>query len=221
MMRKILTNFLYLFGLPKSIYVCLRLCRLKDAIRLPIIVSHKTKLDDLSGSVSFGKIKPGIVRIGFGSVETFDFSYQRTILHVSGHIHFNGKSKIGKSSRISVAGELVLGENFHISAGGTIISRKKITIGKNTLMAWDSLITDADHHHILDQEGRITNPPAEVSIGNQVWIGARSMILKGAEIANGSIIGAQSLVSGKFREDRCLIAGNPARKLKKDVYWQE
>ena len=220
-MRKILTNFLYLVGLPKSIYVCLRLCRLRDALFLPIIVSHNTKLDNLSGSVSFGKLKSGIIRIGFGSVETFDFSYQRTILHISGHIHFHGKAKIGKSSKISVAGKLVLGENFHISAGGTIISRKKITIGKDTLMAWDSLITDADHHHILDQEGRIANPPAEVSIGNQVWIGARSMILKGAEIANGSVIGAQSLVSGKFIENNCLIAGNPARQMKKNVYWRE
>ncbi|MBM7456315.1 acetyltransferase-like isoleucine patch superfamily enzyme [Oceanisphaera litoralis] len=220
-MRKILTNCLYLLGLPKSIYVCLRLCRLKDALLLPIIVSHKTKLNDLSGRVSFGRIKPGIVRVGFGSVETFDLSYQRTILHISGHIYFHGKSKIGKSSRISVAGELVLGENFHISAGGTIISRKKITIGKDTLMAWDSLITDADHHHILDKKGHIINKPQEVNIGDHVWIGARAMILKGVSVPDNCVVGAQSLVTRTFNETNCIIAGNPAKAIKKDINWQE
>jgi acetyltransferase-like isoleucine patch superfamily enzyme len=220
-MRKIFINFLYFLGLPKSIYVCLRLCRLRDALRLPIIVSHKTKLDNLSGRVSFGKIKPGIIRIGFGSVETFDFSYQRTILHISGHIHFHGKSKIGKSSRISVAGELDLGENFHISAGGTIISRKKITIGKDTLMAWDSLITDADHHHILDKKGHTVNKPQEVNIGHHVWIGGRAMILKGVSVPDNCVVGAQSLVTHTFNENNCIIAGNPAKVIKNSINWKE
>lgn len=220
-MKKLFRNLLYLFGLPKSVYVCFRLCSFKDAIKLPILVSHKTKLDNLSGRASFTKPKTAGVRIGFGGVETFDFSYQRTILHIIGNIHFEGKTKIGKGSKISVEGELTLGENFHISAGGTILSRKKIIIGKNCLMAWDSLITDADHHHILSQNGDIINPASSVRIGDHVWIGARTMILKGCEIANDSVIGAQSLVTGRFTENNLLIAGNPAKIVKKNVFWKE
>lgn len=194
---------------------------MKDALKLPIVVSHKTKLSSLSGNVTFDKPKIGSVRVGFGSVETFDFTYQRTILHITGHIHFHGKTKIGKGSRLSVKGELTLGENFHISAGGTLICRKAIYIGKNGLMAWDSLITDADHHHLLNQNGDITNPASVVSIGDHVWIGARAMILKGSRIPDDCVIGAQSLVAGSFSENKVLIAGNPAKVVKKDILWKE
>lgn len=220
-MKKFLRNTLYLFGLPKSLYVCLRLCSFPDALKLPILVSHKTKLGSLSGRVSFSKPKTGGVRIGFGSVETFDFAYQRTILHITGYIHFHGKAKIGKGSKISVEGELTLGENFHISAGGTLLCRKEINIGNNALMAWDSLITDADHHHLLNQHGDIINPASTVKIGNHVWIGARTMILKGSEVGDDCVIGAQSLVTGSFTENRVLIAGNPAKIVKNNIFWKE
>ncbi|ART80332.1 acyltransferase [Oceanisphaera avium] len=220
-MSKIIINFRYLLGLPKSIYVCLRLCSFIDAVRLPIIVSHKTKLQNLSGKVTLDKVKTGIVRIGFGSVETYDFSYQRTILSITGHVHFNGKAKIGFGSRLSINGLLTLGENFQISAASTIISRHNISIGKDSLIAWECLLTDADHHHILDKEGNIINQPKGIIIGEHVWVCARSTILKGSEIAANCIIGAQSLVSGKFKEEGSLIAGNPASKIKEKIIWKE
>jgi|GEM_PF-6888513 len=50
--------FLYLLGVPKSLIVNFRLCSFKDAIKLPIVVSSKTRLSALSGSVSFSKIRP-------------------------------------------------------------------------------------------------------------------------------------------------------------------
>lgn len=220
-MKKIIINIRYLLGIPKSIYVCLKLCTLRDALRLPIIVSHKTKLTNLNGKVTLGRVKTGIIRIGFGSVETYDFSHQRTILSIPGHIHFDGKAKIGFGSRVSVSGFLHLGNNFHISAASTIISRKKITIGQDSLIAWECLITDADHHHITDSLGNIVNAPEEIYIGNHVWICARSTILKGSSVADNCIIGAQSLVSGVFLEKNNLIAGNPARKIKEGVNWKE
>lgn len=220
-MKKFLINFRYLLGLPKSIYVCLRLCTLKDAIRLPIIVSHKTKIQSLRGRVTLDRVKLGIVRIGFGSVETYDFSYQRTIINITGRIHFEGKAKIGLGSRLSIDGLLTLGENFHISAASTIISRHNISIGKNSLIAWECLLTDADHHHFIDMQGNILNKPECIDIGEHVWICARSTILKGSKIAMGSVVGAKSLVSGKFTEPRSLIAGNPAKVIKNEISWKE
>lgn len=219
--RKTIINIRYLLGIPKSIYVCLRLCPLRDALRLPIIVSHKTKLANLSGKITLGRVKTGIVRIGFGSVETYDFSYQRTILNINGHIHFDGKAKIGLGSKLSINGALYIGDNFHISAASTIISRKKITIGKNSLIAWECLLSDADHHHIIDELNNIINKPKEINIGNHVWICARSTILKGSNIADNCVIGAQSLLSGDFKEKNTLIAGNPAKIIKENINWKE
>ena len=220
-MKKIITNFRYLLGLPKSIYVCLRLCTLRDALCLPIVVSHKTKLTNLKGKVTLGRVKTGIIRIGFGSVETYDFTHQRTILSIPGHIHFDGKAKIGLGSRLSVSGLLHVGKNFHVSAASTIIVRNKIKIGQDSLIAWECLLTDADHHHIVNEFGNTLNHPEEINIGNHVWICARSTVLKGSTVASNCIIGAQSLVSGKFLEKNNLIAGNPARKIKEGVNWKE
>lgn len=220
-MKKIILNFRYLLGLPKSIYVCFRLCSFRDALFLPIVVSHKTKLTDLSGQVTLGKVKTGIIRIGFGSVETYDFTYQKTILSITGHIYFEGKAKIGFGSKLSVSGNLHLGENFHISAASTIIARKNIIIGKNSLIAWECLLTDADHHHIIDNFGNIVNEPKDIKIGEHVWICARTMILKDTVIADNCIVGAQSLVSGNFLEENILIAGNPAKAIKKNMHWKE
>lgn len=220
-MSKLVINFRYLLGLPKSIYFCLRVCSLKDAIRLPIIVSHKTKLQDLSGKITLDRARLGIVRIGFGSVETYDFTYQRTLINISGKIHFKGKAKIGLGSKLSINGLLTLGDNFQISAASTIICRHNILIEKNSLIAWECLITDADHHHIVNEQGKIINKPESIKIGEHVWICARTTILKGSEIADDCVIGAQSLVSGKFKIKASLIAGNPAKKIKENIIWKE
>ena len=54
----------YVVGLPKSIYVNFRLCKFSDAIKLPIIVSSRTKLYSLTGGVSFDKIKQDVFALG-------------------------------------------------------------------------------------------------------------------------------------------------------------
>ena len=55
----------YVSGIPKSIYVNFRVLPFEQAIYLPIMVSRKTKLQSLSGKVTLGKVKTGIIRIGF------------------------------------------------------------------------------------------------------------------------------------------------------------
>jgi len=210
----------YIGGLPKSIYVNFRLLPFIQAIKLPIIVSRKTLLSSLSGKVTLNKVKTGIIRIGFGNVDLLDYKYQRTILHISGHVHFNGKCKIGLGSRFMVYGNLTAGEGFLLSGNGTILCNHKITIGKNSSMAWESIIMDTDEHPIYDKEKNTINPDKEIYIGDNVWIGARSMLLKGSSVSHGCIVGANSLLTKKFDIEKAIIAGNPAKILKEDVTWR-
>ena len=56
--------------------------------------------------------------------------------------------------------------------------------------------------------------PKEVVIEDNVWIGEKSIILKGTKIGKNSIIGAGSVVSGEIPEN-VVYAGNPAREVKK------
>jgi len=63
------------------------------------------------------------------------------------------------------------------------------------------------------------NEHAPIKIGNKVWIGCRTTILKGTAIADGCIVGANSFVSKNFNQKNCMIAGNPARIVKENVKW--
>ena len=156
---KINNTLKYIRGIPKSIYVNFRLLDFNDAIKLPIIVSSKTKLSSLQGEVRLLNNRTGIVRIGFGNVNTVDYSYERTILHIDGIIYFNGKCKIGRGSKIEVGKNAILniGESFIASAKSTIICHKKITIGSDSMFAWDTLIMDTDYHNIYNFNDEVIN----------------------------------------------------------------
>ncbi len=216
---KIVKLVRYAGGLPKSIYVNFRLLPFNEAIRLPIIVSRKTKLRSLSGNVHLSKVKTGIVRIGFGGTDMMDYTYQRTILKITGDIYFQGKTKIGVGARIMVSGTLRVGTHFDITGDTTIICAKEIEIGNHTMIAWQSIIMDTDQHAIYDNQQHIINQDKKITIGNNVWIGAKSFILKGSNIADGCIIGANTTITKPFITKNSIIAGNPAKILKENISW--
>jgi len=211
----------YLAGLPKSIYVNFRLLPFKDALKLPIIVSRKTKLSCLNGKVLLHKNRTGIVRIGFGNVRLVDFAYERTILHIEGSIEFKGKCKIGKASKIEVGknGHLKIGENFLISAKSRIICHKQISIGKDCVFAWDSLIMDTDYHYIYDHNANMINADKAIHIGEKVWLGTRCTVLKGATIPDKCIVAANALTAKAYHTENSILAGNPAKEVKENVSW--
>ena len=122
-----------------------------------------------------------------------------------------------------------------------ITSRYQIEIGKRFLSSWNVFIQDFDPHPVnrvhrarqvlfmtanfqpcfcavpkvpdLDRE-EWCYPGAPVVIGDDVWVGANSTILKGAKIGSGSIVATGSVVlKGEYPENS-LIAGNPAKVIK-------
>jgi len=222
-LNKIINNLRYIGGLPKSIYVNLRVLPIKQAIKLPIIVSSKTQLRSLSGKIELAKVKTGVIRIGFGSIQLVDYSCDRTILNIDGKIVFKGKAKIGMGSKIEVAssGILEFGENFINSATTKIICHKHITIGKDCLFGWDSLVMDTDYHTVCDFQNKKLNEDKAIVIGNKVWIGAKSSILKGSNIPYGSVIAFNTVLYSQFYDKNVILGGNPVRVIKKNIMWYE
>lgn len=118
-----------------------------------------------------------------------------------------------------------IGDNVGIS-GATIYARKGIYIGENTCVGGNCKILDNDFHPIDAEERlRLLNdvhggdaadliPTREIHIGKNCFLGCNSIILKGTVLGDGCVVGAGAVVSGKF-EDNCVIAGNPARVIKK------
>ncbi len=218
---KLINIIRYIGAIPRSYYINFRLLPFKQAIKLPILVSRKTIVSSLKGHVTLKKYKTGSIRLGFGSIRSIDYYYQRSILHIEGEITFDGKCKLGRAFKVIVQpnAHLHLGQNFSISGNASILCHKHIKFGDDCLVAWESTIMDTDHHDIFDAEGHVINEDKEIIIGNKVWIGAKSMILKGSQIASGSIVASSTTLSKAFSQNNIILGGNPARVIKKDISW--
>lgn len=216
---KIVKLLRYVLALPKSIYVNLRLLPLGQAVKLPIIVSNKTKLVSLRGKVNLRKVKPGIVRIGFTGADMIDYRYHRSLLQIDGEVNVEGKVKIGKGSRLIVTGKLSLGENLITTGDNTIICEKEMIIGDNCMFAWESIVMDTDQHKIFDAGNSQINKDIKVTIGSNVWLGARCFVLKNSIIADGCIIAANTTLTRSFDQPSTIIAGTPPKVVKTGIKW--
>lgn len=212
--------YLYFRAIPKTFIFNFRYFPLKTAIKFPVLVSHRVLLMDLGGQVIIHNQKTFSIRIGFGEVGIFDQSRSRSIWQVTGIVEFKGAANIGHGSKISVHGNLILGDNFCITAESSIVANDKITIGDDVLFSWDALLMDSDLHEIFDEQGRHTNAPKPINIGNHVWIGCRTTILKGTSIPDGCIVAAGSVMRGQFSEPKAAIGGNPAKIIKQNISWK-
>lgn len=219
---KISTLYEKVLSVPKSLWVSMHYFPLRQAVKLPIIVRYNAKLLEIKGKVlvNRGGVKTGMLSIGFGQVGIFDKRYERSILQISGTIVLNGKAILGHGSRLCVGKEgiVTFGNKFTNTANMSIVCVSRITFGDNVLTSWNTLVMDTDWHHIENAETHTVYPcTKEIIIGKKVWICTRSVVLKGSVIPDGCIIGANSLVSKQFNEENVLIAGNPAKVMKRNI----
>ena len=66
----------------------------------------------------------------------------------------------------------------------------------------------------------INNIKSTVHIGERTWVCANSILLKGADIADDSIVGNASVVTKKFTDTHVILGGNPAQIVKKGIFWR-
>jgi acetyltransferase-like isoleucine patch superfamily enzyme len=210
-------------GLLKTLYFNFHYLPFNQAIRLPLIVSHRVWLKKTGGRVVIrSKVLPGMIWIGFGEVGIFDEVRSRSVWEVRGTVVFEGLARIGHGSKITVysEGKLVLGNKFSITAESSIVCKRSITFGEDCLLSWDILVMDTDIHRINDSAGRHLNPDGEIVIGNHVWICCRCTVLKGSVVGNNSVVGAGSFLSKSVKEENVLIAGHPAKVLQHGISWE-
>lgn len=128
----------------------------------------------------------------------------------------NAEFCMEKSDNAIILGDhtRILGKTHLAAIEGT-----KILIGKDSMFSSEIHFRTGDSHSILDMEGRRTNASEDIIVGEHVWIGTRVTCLKGSRIPNHSVVGACALVSGRFSEPNCVLAGVPAKVVKKGVDW--
>ncbi len=98
---------------------------------------------------------------------------------------------------------------------------RNIKIGKDCMLSFNINMYNSDGHPIYNGNIKeiINKPTKDLVLGEHVWVGMGSYILKGVNIADGCIIGKGSVVTKSFTESNTVIAGNPAKICKKDICW--
>ena len=95
-----------------------------------------------------------------------------------------------------------------------------VSIGDDCQFSWDIMIRTTDAHTVYDKDTReIINPAKDVYIGNHVWVAKDVTILKGSCIPSNSVVGVASVVNKEFSEENTIIAGTPAKIVKRNINW--
>lgn len=147
----------------------------------------------------------------------------------------NGRLHIGKTHARGLHNTLFdmagAGSNCRLIIGrGTSIegcrfamgneSNLLVRIGRNCMLSSGIVFRVTDGHTIFDLDSReVLNKARPILIGDHVWIGAGTTILKGAEVPADTIIGTCSVVTGRFGDPHTAIAGNPARVVRRNIGW--
>ena len=161
------------------------------------------------------------IEIDIGTSSTFT-----TVIIASG-----SRFKLGDKTRMTAT--LRFGFDSYMSIGNDTTmwqadiachSFSTIIIGNDVMTSAQEMIYSGDGHSIFQLqdsgEYEIINSCTEdeIVIGNHVWIGYRCNIIGGADIGDGCIVGASSMVNKKF-PNNVLIVGTPAKIIKRNVAW--
>lgn len=133
----------------------------------------------------------------------------------------NGVVDLGAGTNLVVnEGAIIsIGDKSYIAGDSKIYSNKSINIGSNCALSWGMTIIDTDFYKAIDTTAKNNIICESINIGNHVWIGCNVTILKGVNIGDNSIIAAGSIVNKDIPKN-CLVGGNPAKIIKKDINWE-
>jgi len=144
--------------------------------------------------------------------------------------YYPSSAYFGADSHTSVSGDFALFTNFRLyvgdgaelrlgsgyfNEGSMIVCHSRITIGDTCLFGPHVMLRDNDGHFYEDRP-----QSAPITIGDHVWVGMRSVILKGVTVGDGAVVAAGAVVTRDV-PPRSLVGGSPARVLRKNVSWRQ
>lgn len=122
---------------------------------------------------------------------------------------------LDRGTTIECRGILHIGDRVILGHHCTLGVRESITIGDDTMLA--EMVSIRDHDHRFDdlnvpirEQGMVCAP---ITIGRDVWIGAKATIVKGVSIGDGAIVGANAVVTRDVPAN-AIVAGVPARLIR-------
>lgn len=134
--------------------------------------------------------------------------FSEIVLESKGSLHIGKMLKLrdGGKLRVRKGGKLTIGDNVSIGSNSMIVCRDAVTVGSNVQLAANVQIYDHDHDFRAEgglKAGKYQKTP--ITIGDNVWIGCNSVILRGSVIGNNAVIAAGSIVKGTVPADSVYI----------------
>ena len=119
------------------------------------------------------------------------------------------------------------GSTLVVGAGTTMVQVSiqlhepgEISFGADCMVSSQVYVSLSDIHPIYDRTtGERINAAASIRIGDHVWLGLRSMIMKGATIGDGAVVAAGAILSGPAPAN-AVMAGVPARLVRENIVWR-
>ncbi|HAF00048.1 MAG TPA: acetyltransferase [Methylophilaceae bacterium] len=109
-------------------------------------------------------------------------------------------------------GNITIGDNTYINSGCVLYTGNGISIGNNVAIAANCTLAPVNHEHknkdLLIREQGFKMSKGGIIIEDDVWIGANCVILDGAILRKGCVIGAGSIIRGEIQQFS-INAGNP------------
>jgi acetyltransferase-like isoleucine patch superfamily enzyme len=145
-----------------------------------------------------------------------------------GHVRIHGDSALRGVFKVEGDGRLEIGRFCYAGDGVLVSVKESVTIGESTLLAHGVQIFDNNTHPTSaaqrelqfrrmigykDRNGPMIVESAPVSIGRRCWIGMNSIVMKGVEIGDDTIVASGSVVVSSLPEG-VIAGGNPARVLR-------
>lgn len=132
--------------------------------------------------------------------------------------------EFGNARHATWGGSLVIGDRFSIASHGRFLlpnPKNRVHIGAECMFSNDIVIRGGEYPHLIFEKstGRYLDVSEGVSIGDHVWIGEGAYINKAVTIPADCIVSARAVVAKRFTEPNVVIAGNPARVLKRNIEW--
>jgi acetyltransferase-like isoleucine patch superfamily enzyme len=126
----------------------------------------------------------------------------------------NSSLKLGKllkarsrtEIRVREGAAVEIGDHTFLNHGCMIVSHQKIKIGNGVQFGPNVLLYDHDHDFRIQgglKDLKYTTAP--IKIGDNVWIGANTIILKGSQIGDSCVVGAGCVIKGEFPDNAIII----------------
>jgi maltose O-acetyltransferase len=156
----------------------------------------------------------------------------RTVDRVGDRVRLRGRPAVTNKGRMTIGrrvqlvstiatlelvsdpgGLLEIGEATLVNFGCSLVATQLVQIGADCHIGPYTMMLDNEFHRV-EPERRLERPPSKpIIVEDNVWIGARSMLMPGVTIGRDSCVGAGSIVTSDV-PPRTLVAGIPARAIR-------